>query len=86
MRVLHVLDHGLPLQSGYSFRTRAILKAQLAQGWAVESVTGPRQGDGTEAAETIDGLTFHRTPGPRRAGLVGEARGLWAFARAIDAA
>ena len=29
MRILHVLDHGLPLQSGYTFRTRAILKAQM---------------------------------------------------------
>jgi hypothetical protein len=27
-RVLHVLDHSLPLHSGYTFRTRAILKAQ----------------------------------------------------------
>ena len=86
MRILHVLDHSLPLQSGYTFRTRAILKAQEAQGWTVAAVTGPRQsGDGAEA-EILDGLTFHRTPGPRRTGLIGEARGLWAFARAIDAA
>ena len=33
MRILHVLDHGLPLHSGYTFRTRAILKAQMARGW-----------------------------------------------------
>ena len=26
-RILHVLDHSLPLHSGYTFRTRAILKA-----------------------------------------------------------
>jgi glycogen(starch) synthase len=32
MRILHVLDHGLPLQSGYTFRTRAILTAQMARG------------------------------------------------------
>ena len=30
LRVLHVLDHSLPLHSGYTFRTRAILKAQQA--------------------------------------------------------
>ena len=44
MRILHVLDHGLPLQSGYTFRTRAILKAQIARGWKVAAVTGPRHG------------------------------------------
>ena len=27
-RVLHVLDHSLPVQSGYTFRTLAILGAQ----------------------------------------------------------
>src|SRR5438094_49149 len=26
MRILHVLDHGLPLHSGYTFRTRAIVQ------------------------------------------------------------
>ena len=90
MRILHILDHGLPLQSGYTFRTRAILKAQAAEGAAVAAVTGPRQSDGgapgTAAFERIDGLDFHRTLAPQQGGLIGEARGLWAFARAIDAA
>ena len=95
MRILHVLDHGLPLQSGYTFRTRAILKAQEARGWRVAAVTGPRQeqwhGPGAGAVEQIDGLTFYRTGGTRHGGwlsggLVGEARGLAAFARRIDAA
>lgn len=87
MRVLHVLDHSLPLQSGYSFRTRAILKAQIADGYAVAAVTGLRQGgDGGAAVAVVDGLTFYRTPGVRRSGLIGEAFGLWAFARAIDLA
>ena len=40
MRILHVLDHGLPLQSGYTFRTRAILKAQIARGWQVAPAPG----------------------------------------------
>ena len=33
MRILHVLDHSVPLHSGYAFRTLAILTAQLALGW-----------------------------------------------------
>jgi glycogen synthase len=89
MRILHILDHGLPLQSGYTFRTRAILKAQEAKGWTVAAVTGPRQSEAGlpgAAVETIDGLTFHRTMMPLPTGLLGEARGIAAFARRIDAA
>jgi PEP-CTERM/exosortase A-associated glycosyltransferase len=86
MRILHILDHALPLQSGYTFRTRAILKAQEARGFDVAAVSGPRQGARDAAIETVDGLTFYRTPGPRSAGLVGEARGLARFAGAIERA
>ena len=32
LRILHVLDHSLPLHSGYSFRTLAILREQRAEG------------------------------------------------------
>ena len=45
-RVLHLLDHSLPLHSGYSFRTRAILKAQQAAGLDVRGLTGLRHGSG----------------------------------------
>jgi PEP-CTERM/exosortase A-associated glycosyltransferase len=86
MRILHVLDHGLPIQSGYTFRTRAILKAQQARGWRVAAVTGPRQGMSGDAVETVDGLTFHRTRVARTAGVLGELAGISAFARRIDAA
>ncbi|MBB5705189.1 TIGR04063 family PEP-CTERM/XrtA system glycosyltransferase [Sphingopyxis panaciterrulae] len=65
-RILHVLDHSLPAHSGYTFRTRALMKAQAAKGWAVAGVTGVRQPDsgGKTGAdgETVDGLTFYRTP------------------------
>ena len=62
MRILHVLDHGLPLHSGYTFRTRAILKAQIARGWTVAAVTGPRHGAAPAPFEPVDGLDFYRTP------------------------
>lgn len=62
MRILHVLDHSLPLHSGYTFRTRAILKAQVARGWKVAGLTGVRHKVGGADPETIDGLTFYRTP------------------------
>ena len=62
MRILHVLDHGLPLHSGYAFRTRAIVKAQMARGWDVACLTGPRQGATEAAEEVVDGISFYRTP------------------------
>lgn len=62
-RVLHVLDHSLPLQSGYTFRTRAILKAQQGLGYEVCGVTGIRHFAEGPSPEEADGLTFHRTPG-----------------------
>ena len=62
-RVLHVLDHSLPLQSGYTFRTRAILKAQQAAGMEVRGVTGLRHTNPGPPVEAIDGLTFYRTSG-----------------------
>jgi glycogen(starch) synthase len=91
MRILHILDHGLPLQSGYTFRTRAIIKAQLARGWTVEAITGPRQGGDNDAGvtdpvEEIDGITFHRTAARQGRGVLGEVAGIAAFARAIDGA
>jgi len=86
MRILHILDHGLPLQSGYTFRTRAILKAQEARGWTVAAVTGQRHGPAAAAVESVDGLTFHRTPATRRSGPLGEIAGIRAFARRIEAA
>lgn len=65
-RILHVLDHSLPLHSGYTFRTRAILKAQTAAGWDVAGMTGVRQYQHGERPgdieEIVEGLTFHRTP------------------------
>jgi glycogen synthase len=83
MRILHILDHGLPLQSGYTFRTRAILKAQMARGWRVAAVTGARHG-AAPASETVDGIDFHRTAPPRALpSPLGELAEIAAFARRI---
>ena len=61
-RILHVLDHSLPAHSGYTFRTRALMKAQQAKGWQVAGVTGVRHPVPGPDGETVDGLTFYRTP------------------------
>ena len=64
-RILHVLDHSLPLHSGYTFRTRAIMKAQMAAGWGVAGITSVRQYQHGEVPDEefqqVEGLTFHRT-------------------------
>jgi PEP-CTERM/exosortase A-associated glycosyltransferase len=62
-RILHLLDHSLPMHSGYTFRTRAILKAQIAKGWEVACLTGVRHTAPGPDVEVVDGLTFHRTRG-----------------------
>ncbi|QDX25974.1 glycosyltransferase, exosortase A system-associated [Sphingomonas suaedae] len=85
MRILHVLDHSLPLHSGYTFRTRAILKAQMERGWTVAGVTGPRYHTGDSPFETLDGIDFHRTRQMRRLPpVLGELAEIAAFARRID--
>lgn len=85
MRILHVLDHSLPLHSGYTFRTRAILKAQIERGWAVAGVTGPRYNQPAADPEVFDGLQFFRTPAPFATPTpIREWREVGALARRID--
>lgn len=62
LRILHVLDHSLPLHSGYTFRTLAILEQQRALGWETFHLTGPKQGSGAAREERIGDWLFHRTP------------------------
>ena len=63
MRILHVLDHSIPLHSGYTFRTASLLREQRALGWDTFHITSPKQGDTTAAEESVDGLHFYRTAG-----------------------
>ena len=73
MRILHILDHSIPLHSGYTFRTAAILREQRKLGWETFHLTSPKQVDCKVDEETVDGLHFYRTPpmptGGRRPGL-----------------
>lgn len=64
MRILHILDHSIPLHSGYTFRTAAILREQRARGWETFHLTSPKQGATAAEVEEVDGLRFYRTPVP----------------------
>jgi glycogen(starch) synthase len=63
-RILHVLDHSLPVQSGYSFRSAAILREQRKLGWETAHITSPKHGKYAALVEEHDGLRFYRTPEP----------------------
>ncbi len=64
MKIMHVLDHSIPLHSGYTFRTRSILNQQRARGWETCHVTSAKQGICENAFEEVDGLGFYRTTPP----------------------
>src|SRR5215831_16022467 len=82
MRILHVLDHSLPLQSGYSFRTMAILREQRRLGWETLALTTPRHGQATSGDEEADGWQFYRTPLTRNAWSQVPAVAYWREMRA----
>lgn len=61
MKILHVLDHSIPLHSGYTFRTRSILKQQHVLGIETCHVTSPKHGNQEKEIEKVEGLTFYRS-------------------------
>jgi PEP-CTERM/exosortase A-associated glycosyltransferase len=68
MRILHVLDHSIPLHSGYAFRSLAILREQRRLKWETFQVTSPKHAAGLAARgehlsleEDVEGFHFYRT-------------------------
>ncbi|MBV8380707.1 MAG: glycosyltransferase, exosortase A system-associated [Paucibacter sp.] len=89
-RALHVLDHSIPLHSGYTFRTLALLREQRRLGWETFHLTSPKHGAGLgpeddgALEQDVDGWHFFRTPQPpARGGLPG--LGEWRLMRALEA-
>lgn len=99
MKILHVFDHSLPLHSGYTFRSAALIQGQRALGFTTLHVTSPRQANADAKAwaaaeataaqleEEAGGLRFARTPPQRgfldRLPVVGHWREMRATARRI---
>jgi PEP-CTERM/exosortase A-associated glycosyltransferase len=61
LKILHVFDHSLPLMSGYSMRSLAIVAAQRRMGWETIHLTTPKHCMPGPTFEEIDGHRFHRT-------------------------
>lgn len=63
MKILHVFDHSLPVQDGYSYRSLAIVQQQRARGWQTAHVTGIKHAPGTPVSpvEQAAELPFYRT-------------------------
>ncbi|MGR9052131.1 MAG: TIGR04063 family PEP-CTERM/XrtA system glycosyltransferase [Gammaproteobacteria bacterium] len=64
MKILHILDHSIPLHSGYTFRTRAILEQQQKLGWETFHVTSAKHTAAKSQIENIDGFVFYRSELP----------------------
>lgn len=72
LRILHILDHSLPLHSGYAFRTLSLLREQRARGWETFHLTTPKQGPSNADRETVDGWEFFRTVPESYSGVLPE--------------
>jgi glycogen(starch) synthase len=68
LSILHVLDHSLPLHSGYSFRSFALFREQRRLGWKTLHLTTPKHTAPGPELEEVDGFAFFRTPPLRSMG------------------
>ncbi|WP_367847253.1 TIGR04063 family PEP-CTERM/XrtA system glycosyltransferase [Rhodoferax sp. WC2427] len=86
-RILHVLDHSIPLHSGYTFRTLSILREQRKLGWETFHLTTPKHTHGNALEEDVDGWHFYRTPAVAGEGSALPAVpgfGEWAMMRQVE--
>ncbi len=65
MKILHILDHSLPIHSGYTFRSQSLFRAQRAMGFVPIIVTSPKHEASwtgcCESKESINGFTYYRS-------------------------
>jgi PEP-CTERM/exosortase A-associated glycosyltransferase len=65
MKIFHILDHSVPLHSGYTFRSQNIFKAQQKMGFSPFVLTSPKHEESLEKqtppSEHIQGIKYYRT-------------------------
>lgn len=89
LKILHILDHSLPLHSGYTFRSQNLFRAQRNLGYDPVIVTSPKHEQSWKGTwsdkEEINGFTYYRSgatrslPGP----VSSEAWLMYVLARCI---
>lgn len=84
MRILHIFDHSIPLHSGYTFRSRAIVEQQRAMGWETFHLTSIKQKGSQAAEEVVDGLKFYRTPQPQGLARSWPVLGQWGVVTSLE--
>ena len=87
MKVLHVLDHSLPVMSGYSTRSWNVVRFQREIGLDPVVLTSPKHGRSGPDREVRDGIVHYRTGGAEGRGTrvpyVGEVALMLRMARRI---
>ena len=77
MKILHILDHSLPLHDGYSFRSQNIFQAQRNRGWQPVIVTSPKHEGSWKGSwakeEQVGGFHYYRTGAISHNGIPFEA-------------
>lgn len=65
MKILHILDHSLPLHSGYTFRSQNLFRAQEKMGYKPVILTSSKHEESikkvTPSVETIGDIKYYRT-------------------------
>ena len=65
MKIFHILDHSLPLHSGYTFRSQNIFRSQQKMGYDPFVLTSPKHEESlkkeTDTSEIINGIKYYRT-------------------------
>ncbi|MEQ1656013.1 MAG: TIGR04063 family PEP-CTERM/XrtA system glycosyltransferase [Nitrospira sp.] len=73
MKVLHILDHSLPLHSGYTFRSQNIILSQVRRGWKPIVLTSPKHEESLKQActpqEVQAGITYYRSGSVERSSI-----------------
>ncbi len=84
MKILHILDHSIPLHSGYTFRTRSILEQQRKLGWETFHVTSAKHVGSRAAVEVVDGLSFYRSMPPEGLFAGMPVLNQWAIVKSLE--
>lgn len=70
LKILHILDHSVPLHSGYTFRSQSILREQRRNGWQAIALTSPKHEQSRKIApepcEEVNGFRYYRSGGVRQ--------------------